>query len=215
MLLPLATTREGCEDCSLAAPRKAVINECFVTIIELLTEAVECPPPEFARHGGLRLLSSLAGSIGTSVGPTTSPMATLDEAGHVSGHIKDDDDCGGDKSGGALTNTTEDFQDSEAEEESDDVSSDEEQAGHEAAAAAEATARSEALGDAHQGRLTVERVLACTPQRIQGLSEEQLLKIVEVFGQSANAWQLRQLGRLRRGLPIELSRSDRSWIQPG
>ena len=42
-------------------PRKAAIQECLVTVVELLTEAIERPPPAFAQGGGLGLLSALAG----------------------------------------------------------------------------------------------------------------------------------------------------------
>ena len=54
-------------------PRKSAINECLVTVVELLTEAVERPRPELARDGGLGLLSSLAGAPGLA---TTTRMST-------------------------------------------------------------------------------------------------------------------------------------------
>ena len=55
-------------------PRKSAINECLVTVVGLLTEAIERPPPELARDGGLGLLSSLAGA--SSGLATTTRMAS-------------------------------------------------------------------------------------------------------------------------------------------
>ena len=34
-------------------PRKSAINECLITVVELFTEAVEAPPTEIVREGGL------------------------------------------------------------------------------------------------------------------------------------------------------------------
>merc|ERR1712051_740673 len=62
-------------------PRKSAIMECMVTVVELLTESVERPPPEFGRTGGLELLSSLVGAssvaVAASVAATTTSTTSL------------------------------------------------------------------------------------------------------------------------------------------